>query len=91
MVHMVCTWITSNVNIWLRCGESMVSSMVDVYHGGFRPPPTKTPPPLDSWQDLAKHLVATQPLGNSHSANLSQEGLASDCLTRKLVNRKSSS
>ena len=85
---MVYTWITSNVNIWLRCGESMVSSTVDVYHGGFHPP-LNSPPPLDSWQDLAKHLVATQPLGNSHSANLSQEGLASDCLTRKLVNRKS--
>lgn len=72
MVHMVYTWITSNVNIWLRCGESMVSSMVDVYHGGFHPP-LNSPPPLDSWQDLAKHLGA-QPLGNSQQISLKAKG-----------------
>ena len=38
----------------------------------FAPPSTPLPP-LDSWQDLAKHLGA-QPLGNSQQISLKAKG-----------------
>ena len=82
MVHMVCTWITSNVNIWLRCGESMVSSMVDVYHGGFRPP-LNSPPSLRFLARPCQALGSDSALGK-----LSFSKFISRRLSKRLPNQK---